>query len=214
MNKIKLMSIYAMLLQIIFNQGVIYPKVVEVEIELKKKEVETTKIKQNGNQTFIDDYYVNELLYFDTIPIFVKNVLHSQIKLYENEYYSLPTQLKNSISKITITSDNLNSICGITSAYKVKGCARSEYHDILLDEIYRYGDLVHESIHLYSYQNNRVFSDEFNTIYNEEGSRIAVQNGNTHNIYEYYVSAYLLYMNDVGYLSRVAPKTKHYFDHT
>lgn len=214
MNKIKLISIGIVLFKIIFNQGVIYPKVVEVDIELKKKEVESTIVNRNVGKQFTDDYYVNELLYFDSIPIVVKNVLHSQIKLYENEYYSLPSQLKNSISKITITSDNLNSVCGITSAYKVKGCARSEFNDILLDETYRYGDLLHESIHLYSYQNYRVFSDEFNTIYNEEGNRIAVQNGNTHNIYEYYVSAYLLYMNDVGYLSRVAPKTKSYFDHT
>lgn len=214
MNKIKLISIGVVLFKIIFNQGVIYPKVVEVDIELKKKEVESTIVNRNVGKQFTDDYYVNELLYFDSIPIVVKNVLHSQIKLYENEYYSLPSQLKNSISKITITSDNLNSVCGITSAYKVKGCARSEFNDILLDETYRYGDLLHESIHLYSYQNNRVLSDEFNTIYNEEGNRIAVQNGNTHNIYEYYVSAYLLYMNDIGYLSRVAPKTKSYFDHT
>lgn len=214
MNKIKLISIGIVLFKIIFNQGVIYPKVVEVDIELKKKEVESTIVNRNVGKQFTDDYYVNELLYFDSIPIVVKNVLHSQIKLYENEYYSLPSQLKNSISKITITSDNLNSVCGITSAYKVKGCARSEFNDILLDETYRYGDLLHESIHLYSYQKNRVFSDEFNTIYNEEGNRIAVQNGNTHNIYEYYVSAYLLYMNDIGYLSRVAPKTKSYFDHT
>lgn len=214
MNKIKLISIGVVLLQIIFNQGVIYPKVVEVDIELKKKEVESTIVKRNVGKQYTDDYYVNELLYFDSIPILVKNVLHSQIKLYENEYYSLPSQLKNSISKITITSDNLNSVCGVTSPYKVKGCARSEFNDILLDETYRYGDLLHESIHLYSYQNNRVFSDEFYTIYNEEGNRITVQNGNTHNIYEYYVSAYLLYMNDVGYLSRVAPKTKSYFDRT
>lgn len=214
MNKIKLISIGIVLFKIIFNQGVIYPKVVEVDIELKKKEVESIIVNRNVGKQFTDDYYVNELLYFDSIPIVVKNVLHSQIKLYENEYYSLPSQLKNSISKITITSDNLNSVCGVTSAYKVKGCARSEFNDILLDETYRYGDLLHESIHLYSYQNYRVFSDEFNTIYNEEGNRIAVQNGNTHNIYEYYVSAYLLYMNDVGYLSRVAPKTKSYFDHT
>lgn len=214
MNKIKLISIGVILLQIIFNQGVIYPKIVEVDIELKKKEVESTMVKRNVDKQYTDDYYVNELLYFDSIPIVVKNVLHSQIKLYENEYYSLPSQLKNSISKISITSDNLNSVCGVTSPYKVKGCARSEFNDILLDETYRYGDLLHESIHLYSYQNNRVFSDEFYTIYNEEGNRIAVQNGNTHNIYEYYVSAYLLYMNDVGYLSRVAPKTKSYFDRT
>lgn len=214
MNKIKLISIGVVLLQIIFNQGVIYPKIVEVDIELKKKEVESTIVKRNVGKQYTDDYYVNELLYFDSIPIVVKNVLHSQIKLYENEYYSLPSQLKNSISKITITSDNLNSVCGVTSPYKVKGCARSEFNDILLDETYRYGDLLHESIHLYSYQNNRVFSDEFYTIYNEEGNRITVQNGNTHNIYEYYVSAYLLYMNDVGYLSRVAPKTKSYFDRT
>lgn len=214
MNKIKLISIGVVLLQIIFNQGVIYPKVVEVDIELKKKEVESTIVKRNVGKQYTDDYYVNELLYFDSIPIVVKNVLHSQIKLYENEYYSLPSQLKNSISKITITSDNLNSVCGVMSPYKVKGCARSEFNDILLDETYRYGDLLHESIHLYSYQNNRVFSDEFYTIYNEEGNRITVQNGNTHNIYEYYVSAYLLYMNDVGYLSRVAPKTKSYFDRT
>lgn len=214
MNKIKLISIGVVLLQIIFNQGVIYPKIVEVDIELKKKEVESTMVKRNVDKQYTDDYYVNELLYFDSIPIVVKNVLHSQIKLYENEYYSLPSQLKNSISKISITSDNLNSVCGVTSPYKVKGCARSEFNDILLDETYRYGDLLHESIHLYSYQNNRVFSDEFYTIYNEEGNRIAVQNGNTHNIYEYYVSAYLLYMNDVGYLSRVAPKTKSYFDRT
>lgn len=214
MNKIKLISIGVVLLQIIFNQGVIYPKVVEVDIELKKKEVGSTIVKRNVGKQYTDDYYVNELLYFDSIPILVKNVLHSQIKLYENEYYSLPSQLKNSISKITITSDNLNSVCGVTSPYKVKGCARSEFNDILLDETYRYGDLLHESIHLYSYQNNRVFSDEFYTIYYEEGNRITVQNGNTHNIYEYYVSAYLLYMNDVGYLSRVAPKTKSYFDRT
>lgn len=214
MNKIKLISIGVVLLQIIFNQGVIYPKVVEVDIELKKKEVESTIVKRNVGKQYTDDNYVNELLYFDSIPIVVKNVLHSQIKLYENEYYSLPSQLKNSISKITITSDNLNSVCGVMSPYKVKGCARSEFNDILLDETYRYGDLLHESIHLYSYQNNRVFSDEFYTIYNEEGNRITVQNGNTHNIYEYYVSAYLLYMNDVGYLSRVAPKTKSYFDRT
>lgn len=214
MNKIKLISIGIVLFKIIFNQGVIYPKVVEVDIELKKKEVESTIVNRNVGKQFTDDYYVNELLYFDSIPIVVKNVLHSQIKLYENEYYSLPSQLKNSISKITITSENLNSVCGVTSAYKVKGCARSEFNDILLDETYRYGDLLHESIHLYSYQKNRVFSDEFNTIYNEEGNRIAVQNGNTHNIYEYYVSAYLLYMNDIGYLSKVAPKTKSYFDHT
>lgn len=214
MNKIKLISIGVVLLQIIFNQGVIYPKIVEVDIELKKKEVESTMVKRNIEKQYTDDYYVNELLYFDSIPIVVKNVLHSQIKLYENEYYSLPSQLKNSISKISITSDNLNSVCGVTSPYKVKGCARSEFNDILLDETYRYGDLLHESIHLYSYQNNRVFSDEFYTIYNEEGNRIAVQNGNTHNIYEYYVSAYLLYMNDVGYISRVAPKTKSYFDRT
>lgn len=214
MNKIKLISIGVVLLQIIFNQGVIYPKIVEVDIELKKKEVESTIVKRNVGKQYTDDYYVNELLYFDSIPIVVKNVLHSQIKLYENEYYSLPSQLKNSISKITITSDNLNSVCGVTSPYKVKGCARSEFNDILLDETYRYGDLLHESIHLYSYQNNRVFSDEFYTIYNEEGNRITVQNGNTHNIYEYYVSAYLLYMNDVGYLSKVAPKTKSYFDRT
>lgn len=214
MNKIKLISIGVVLLQIIFNQGVIYPKIVEVDIELKKKEVESTMVKRNVDKQYTDDYYVNELLYFDSIPIVVKNVLHSQIKLYENEYYSLPSQLKNSISKISITSDNLNSVCGVTSPYKVKGCARSEFNDILLDETYRYGDLLHESIHLYSYQNNRVFSDEFYTIYNEEGNRIAVQNGNTHNIYEYYVSTYLLYMNDVGYLSRVAPKTKSYFDRT
>lgn len=214
MNKIKLISIGVVLLQIIFNQGVIYPKIVEVDIELKKKEVESTMVKRNIEKQYTDDYYVNELLYFDSIPIVVKNVLHSQIKLYEDEYYSLPSQLKNSISKITITSDNLNSVCGVTSPYKVKGCARSEFNDILLDETYRYGDLLHESIHLYSYQNNRVFSDEFYIIYNEEGNRIVVQNGNTHNIYEYYVSAYLLYMNDVGYLSRVAPKTKSYFDRT
>lgn len=214
MNKIKLISIGVILLQIIFNQGVIYPKIVEVDIELKKKEVESTMVKRNVDKQYTDDYYVNELLYFDSIPIVVKNALHSQIKLYENEYYSLPSQLKNSISKISITSDNLNSVCGVTSPYKVKGCARSEFNDILLDETYRYGDLLHESIHLYSYQNNRVFSDEFYTIYNEEGNRIAVQNGNTHNIYEYYVSAYLLYMNDIGYLSRVAPKTKSYFDRT
>lgn len=214
MNKIKLISIGVVLLQIIFNQGVIYPRVVEVDIELKKKEVDSIIVKRNVGKQYTDDYYVNELLYFDSIPIVVKNVLHSQIKLYENEYYSLPSQLKNSISKITITSDNLNSVCGVTSQYKVKGCARSEFNDILLDETYRYGDLLHESIHLYSYQNNRVFSDELYTIYNEEGNRIAVQNGNTHNIYEYYVSAYLLYMNDVGYLSRVAPKTKSYFDRT
>lgn len=214
MNKIKLLSIGIILLQVIINQGVICPKVVEVDIDLKKKEVESNLINQNQEKQYANDYYVNELLYFDTIPIFVKNVLESQIKLYENEYYTLPSQLKNSISKITITSDNLNSICGVTSAYKVKGCARSEFNDILLDETYRYGDLLHESIHLYSYQNNRVFSDEFNTIYNEEGYRIAVQNGNTHNIYEYYVSAYLLYLNDDSYLNRVAPKTKSYFDRT
>lgn len=214
MNQMKLMSMGVLLLQIIVNPGGFYPKIVEVDVELKKKEVETTYVNERLVNYNAVDYYVNELRYFDLIPVSIENVMFSQVKLYENEYYSLPSQLKNSISKITITNENLNSVCGIVSAYKVKGCARSEYNDILLDGSYRYGDLLHESIHLYSYQSNRVFSDEFYTIYNEEGHRIAVQKGNTHNIYEYYVSAYLLYMNDLGYLASVAPKTKAYFDRT
>ncbi|MDD3049152.1 MAG: hypothetical protein PHQ89_04155 [Bacilli bacterium] len=183
-----------------------------MSVVLKKKEISQNKIASSESTTRTNDYYhTNELLYFEHIPINVKNVLDSQLTLYRNEYYSLPQQLKNSISQITITADDLNSVCNISSNYKVKGCARSEYNDLLLDESYRYGDLLHESIHLYSYQNDRVFSETFYAIYLEEGEHIAVQNGNTHNVYEYYVSAYLLYLNNPDELARRAYKTLRYF---
>lgn len=216
MNKIKLFSIALLLTQLMISQGTFHKKVVEVEVQLKKKEV-VEQIKQLPSPTttsYQDDYHVNELLYFGSTPIVINNVLHSQLTLYEKEYYSLPLPLKNSINKITITSKNLNSACGINSAHKVKGCARSEFNDILLDETYRYGDLLHECIHLYSYLNNRVFSNEFASIYQEEGSKMVVQVGNTHNIYEFYVSAYLLYLQNPNYLARIAPKCKSYFDRT
>lgn len=211
MFKFEILSISILLLQLSLSQSIFHPQIVEVDVALKKKEVSQRNVNVVESMIGVNDYYHNELLYFDTIAVSTKNVLDSQLTLYRNEYYSLPSQLKNSITQITITSDDLRSVCGINSIYKVKGCARSEYNDLFLDSSYRYGDLLHESIHLYSYQNDRVFSETFYSIYLEEGKHIAVQNGNTHNVYEYYVSAYLLYLSNPDYLVKLAPKTMGYF---
>lgn len=127
-----------------------------------------------------------------------------------NEWSALESHLKAGIREIVLHS-NINAYCGISTPHKVKGCARSDQNIIYLDSVYRYGDLRHEAIHIYSYQNNRVFSEMFESIYQEEGQRIAVQQGNVHTIYEYFVSAYLLYLDNPSYLQSVCVKTYAYF---
>lgn len=189
--------------------GVFNEQIVDVDVILMKSE-KVVEVDISANKTNQKRY---DLYYFDTIPVYLDGVYEDQLILYENEYYQLPIQLKNSISKIVITQQKLNTVCGVETPYTVKGCARSEFSDMLLDAKYRNGDLLHESIHLYSYQNDRVFSLQFAQIYAIEGHRIAVQTGNTHSIYEYFVSAYLLYLKQTQYLMQVCPETKLYFDH-
>lgn len=129
---------------------------------------------------------------------------------FQKEWDSLPSHLKEGVSSIII-APHINSYCGIETPHKVKGCAMSGSNIIYLDKTYRYGDLQHEAIHIYSYINDRVFSEEFANIYEEEGYNIEVQAGNIHTIYEYFVSAYLLYMNDTLSLQSRCPKTYSYF---
>lgn len=171
--------------------------------QLQKKQNEG----QNNSQYNVEIYpFVNDVN-FNVIG----NVSESNLILYRKEYLSLPPVLKNSISKISITSIDLNSYCGISSSYKVKGCAISISNEIYLDEIYRYGDLLHESIHTFSYQNDRVDSSAFMEAYGIEGNRISVQNGNIHNQYEYFVSAYLIFMSNPLRLNNLCPLTYQYF---
>lgn len=162
--------------------------------------------------TNVENYQKKASSFVYDVPFnIIGNVSENDLILFRNEYLALPSVLKNSISSITITNQNLGIICGFASPYKVKGCAISDTNEIYLDGVYRQGDLIHESIHAYSYQNDRIDSDAFQMAYAQEGNLIAIQSGNNHNIYEYFVSAYLLYMYDPSSLQIRAPLTYQYF---
>lgn len=130
---------------------------------------------------------------------------------FQNEYYALPAQLKAAISEIIFSSENLSTLCGLNLGAPLKGCSNSDTNQIYLDSIYRYGDLRHEAIHLFSYQTNAVFSDEFAACFNQEGANVNYQEGNYHDIYEYFVQAYILYLDAPRQLSQRCPMTYQYF---
>lgn len=130
---------------------------------------------------------------------------------YENNWTSLPENMKEYANSVTITHENLSEKFELGLDAKI--LATTYGNDIYVnDEKYNDHVLIHELFHAYDYSNNWISNQkEFFEIYQVEKDFIKVTDGNVQNVYEFFASAGEMYYFAPNELKNTAPLTYEFF---
>lgn len=201
--------------------------VTEKEFKVTIKEKPKPKVQVQKNNTsqvtnackhYTDNVFSEEMdfnrdnrddVHFKNTVVFLRGYVDNcVIQSYENEYNSLPNYLTSSPSLIEIYGryievNNGIYILGRTQLGTSVSISGNKYHP---------GVLTHEVIHAYAGAHSLDNTDEWINIYNIEGNNLGKDTAQDNNKYEYFVTAFKLYMSNPSSLQSISPLTYQYFE--
>lgn len=133
-------------------------------------------------------------------------------KAYQIDYDNLSDELKNEISSITITDENLSEKFDIDLDASVLAITYGNEMYINAEQ-YNENVIVHEAFHAFDYNHDWLSdSPEFKAIYEKEKDYVSVSPGNSQNEAEFFASCGEIYYSNPEVLKAVAPLTFNFFE--
>lgn len=185
------------------------------ESPVKKEQAQEQDLVTNSARTLRGCEYYGDLagmeIYVD--PAVQKNIA----KLYIDQVKNLPACLQNTGARaMLITTEDIKDILSSLNrlSARVLGCTETGSRYIYINgNLFSKNTILHEMLHAWDFFKMGAISSshEFQSIYEQERTKVPVSPGNDQYPREFFASSGEIYYNDPDKLARIAPLTYNFF---